>query len=176
MTDVKIRLLQKDHLNEYRNLRLKSFKNSPYAFSESYDDEKTRPLNEFDQELEIEGDPPEQFILGAFNKESQLIGFVKFRRDKRSKARHKSMLHAMYVEPEYRNYGVGGKILEETINKAKQIIGLEQIHLWVLHSNNSKSASKFYSNYGFISQGTKVKKDLKIGENYIDAEYMVLYF
>ena len=50
---------------------------------------------------------------------------------------------------------------------------LEQIHLWILHTD--RSASGFYQRLGFIPQGPLVKKDLKVGDQYIDAEYLVLY-
>ena len=53
--------------------------------------------------------------------------------------------------------------------------GLEQVHLWVLHSAEGSSASVFYNKLGFQSQGPLIRHDLKIGEQYIDAEYMVLY-
>ncbi len=173
--NIKLKLLTPDHTNAYRKLRLKSFRDDPYAFSESYEDEKNRSTQSFEQELLIKGTPPEQFVLGAFGQTEQLLGFVKFRRDKRTKARHKSMIHAMYVSPEFRHLGLGQQILTTLIEKAKAMPGLEQIHLWVLHSSESRSASTFYSAFGFESQGTKVKKDLKIGAEYIDAEYMVLY-
>ena len=171
MADLK--LLTEVDAVQFRALRLKSFKESPFAFSESYEDEKHKDLHAFSQEIKIEGRPPEQFILGAFDENSILIGFVKFRRDKRSKARHKSMIHAMYVEPAFRNRGVGLQLVEELTSRVRQLEGLEQIHLWVLHA--SETVSGFYKKCGFESQGTMVKNDLKIGDTYIHAEYMVMY-
>lgn len=171
---IELRLLNLDDAEVYREVRLNSYKNDPFAFSESYEDESKRTITDFSDELEIVGSPPEWFVLGAFL-DQRLVGFVKFRRDQRSKGRHKSMIHAMYVDPECRGLNIGKKLIDELISLTKQQEGLEQIHLWVLHSNQSVSASNFYKKCGFISQGPRVLKDLKIGETYIDAEYMVMF-
>ena len=168
-----IRLLQQQDVRNYQELRLKSYQESPFAFSESYEDEVKRSLTDFQQELKVEGTPPEQFILGVYASEKELAGFVKFRRDKRSKARHKSMIHAMYIRKEYRNQQLGEMLIDELIRRVKQLEDLEQIHLWVLHSQ--RSASNFYKRCGFESQGPFVKKDLKVDGKYVDAEYMVMY-
>jgi len=172
--DVQLRLLNKSDATRYRDVRLKSYQDDPYAFSESYEDEKLRPLSDFETELKIIGTPPGWFVLGAFQEE-HLVGFVKFRKDQRSKGLHKSMIHAMYVNPSCRGMNIGKKLVEDLISKVKEMDGLEQIHLWVLHSEKSNSASNFYRICGFESQGPMVLKDLKIGEDYIDAEYMVMY-
>ena len=166
--------INKSHAKTYRSLRLRSFEESPLAFSESYQDEKLKSVTTFALELEAKGTPIEHFVLGAFTVSDELVGFVTFKRDTRSKARHKSMIHAMYVAPEVRGKSIGKLLMEALFTKVKAIEGLEQIHLWVLHANDI-SASDFYKKLGFESQGTAVKKDLKIGDTYIDAEYMVMY-
>lgn len=168
-----IRLLDNEDAAAYQALRLKSFEESPYAFSESYVDQQKRSLDDFALEIKKEGRPPEQFVLGVFTEGDELVGFVKFRRDKRSKARHKSMVHAMYIKATHRNQQLGEQLVNNLIERARKLDGLEQIHLWVLHSK--KSASLFYTRCGFESQGPYVRKDLKINGEYVDAEYMVMY-
>ena len=168
-----IRPLNENDTVAYRKLRLESYQEATLAISESYEDEKDKSLNEFKDELIILGNPPEWFILGAFLPNNELIGLVKFRRDLRSKARHKSMIHAMYTDPFYRNHGIGKNLIKNLLKKVALISGLEQIHLWVLHSETS--AAEFYKRCGFEGQGTLVKADLKIGDTYVDAEYMVMY-
>lgn len=171
---IEILVLDKSHTRDYRDLRLRSFLDSPLSFSESYEDESKKSVTEFSKDLESKGDPAGKFVLGAFNENQELVGFVTFKRDTRFNALHKSMVHAMYVAPEARNQKVGTKLMEALLEKVKQLNGLEQIHLWVLHSEG-QSASAFYSKLGFESQGPFVKKDIKIGDTYVDAEYMVLY-
>lgn len=170
---VSIRLLQAADALAFQQLRLLSFQESPLGFSESFEDESKRPLSDFIEEITPIGDPPTYYVLGAFLQD-QLVGFVKFKRDRRSKALHKSMVYAMYTRAEMRNKGIGKLLMEEVIRRAKAMAGLEQIHLWVLHTD--RSASGFYQRLGFIPQGPMVKKDLKVGDQYIDAEYLVLYF
>ena len=171
--NINTRLLDENKATDYRELRLKSYKESPLAFSESFEDEQHKALSEFERELMIQGTPPEWFVLGAFSTTEKLIGFVKFRRDLRSKAHHKSMIHAMYTDPKYRNHGIGKKLILDLLERVRTSIGLEQIHLWVLHSDTS--AIDFYIKYGFERQGFVVKKDLKVGGTYLDSEYMVMY-
>ncbi len=168
-----IRLLTQKDAASYRELRLKSYQVSPLAFSESYEDEIKRTETDFGDELQTLGEPEEWFVMGIFTIKAELIGFVKFRRDQRRKARHKSMLHAMYIDPDYRGMGLGKILLNELLVRVMRLEGLEQIHLWVLHADSS--APGFYKKCGFESQGTLVKKDLKINGVYVGAEYMVKY-
>ena len=172
---VYIRKLGVDDGNAYRNLRLLSYQEASFAFSESYEDECKKTVSSFIEELTATGYPEEYFILGAFSESKELIGFVKFRRDQRSKARHKSMIHAMYVAAEYRKSGVGQELIHHLFEICNDMPGLEQIHLWVLYLND-QSAAPFYQSLGFTLQGPLVKKDLKVGLEYIDAGYMVKYF
>ncbi len=168
---MKIKILAREDVAQYRSLRLESLKESPFAFSDSYGDINVRPIEEFHREIAPVGTPPEAFVLGAFNEKGIMVGFVRFRRDQRQKARHKSMVHSMYTTPELRGLGVGKQLMEDLFDKAAQLKGLEQIHLWVLH--NGTSASGFYRKLGFKQQGPFIKQDLKIEDAYIDAEYMV---
>ncbi|MEL6972979.1 MAG: GNAT family N-acetyltransferase, partial [Bacteroidota bacterium] len=112
---------------------MQSYQEAPLAFSESFEDEQERPLSSFQQEIQILGQPEEWFVLGAFEGD-QLLGFVKFRRDQRSKARHKSMVHAMYVDPTYRKRGVGQALMEDLIDRAQP--GLKHFACWraLVHS------------------------------------------
>lgn len=171
---MKFKILEKEHTTAYRNLRLSSYRESPYAFSESYEDECLKSEDEFYEEIKTVGEPPEHFILGAFSPQDELVGFVKFRKDQRSKAKHKSMIHAMYVAPTHRGKGLGKALIINLLEYVKIFPELEQIHLWVLHSVRSTSAADFYVTLGFERQGPLVKKDLKFKDTYIDAEYMIL--
>ena len=157
----------------YRELRLLSLQQSPLAFSDSYEDEKERDFSLYEQDLVSEGNPPDVYILGAFWEE-KLVGFVKFKRDRRRNALHKSMLHIMFVDERYRGKGIGRAIVQAVIDRAKAMDGLQQIHLWVLESPNV-SAADFYATFGLVRTGPAVKQDLIINGQFVDAAYMVLY-
>ena len=170
--DFTFRKLTLKDTDNYRALRLLSYQESPYAFSESYEDECQKSNQDFEKEIIQETYPEEYFILGCFD-EINLVGFVKFSRDQRTKGWHKAMIYAMYVHPDFRKKGMGEDLVNRIIIIAKQMQGLEQIHLWVLHYKDI-SAANFYKKLGFKSM-SRVIDDLKIGAEYFDAEYMVLY-
>ncbi len=169
-----IRQLKAEDAEAFQNLKLSGLKEAPFAFSDSYEDEKNKSQSFFLEEFSQFIGHPERFVLGAFDLEEQLKGYVIFKRDQRSNARHKSMIHNMYVHTDLRTKGAGRALLNAVMDRGSRMAGLEQIHLWVLHSD--QSASGFYKKMGFISQGPLVKKDQKIQGRYVDAEYMVYFF
>lgn len=157
----------------YAKLRLLSLKESPLAFSDSYEDELKRNSQDYQMEIEPLFGLAESFILGCFTPGNSMVGFVKFVRDKRTKARHKAYLHSLYMKPEFRGKGFGKQLIRELFEAISPLDDLEQIHLWVLISETS--AVEFYQSCGFRNQGTLVQNDLKIGQQYVDAMYMVKY-
>lgn len=165
------RFLNKDDVEIYRELKRFSLIESPLAFSDSYEDELTKTDTDYLRELEIVGSPAETFVIGVFTDTKKLVGFVKFKRDKRTKARHKASLHSLYIKPEYRNKGIGKRLINHLFETISVLNGLEQVHLWVLISDTS--VVEFYEKNGFCKQGTIVKNDLKIADKYVDAFYMV---
>jgi GNAT superfamily N-acetyltransferase len=84
------------------------------------------------------------------------------------------MLYAMYVAPEARRAGVGSALLEGIVDRARQLDGLEQIHLWVLRSPGRPCpAAALYEAHGFQAQGPCVVDDIRWGQVSLDAEYRV---
>ena len=157
----------------YKALRLYSLKEAPFAFSDAYEDLVTLDDSFFKKELTSTSPAKEEFTIGAFSSSQKMMGFIYFRRDQRSKARHKAMVHRMYVHPTYRRKGIGHQLITRVLKRAQQLDRLEQIHLWVLGTDSP--AQLFYEKLGFESQGTVVRKDLIINGIYVDAVYMVLY-
>jgi GNAT superfamily N-acetyltransferase len=156
-------------LPAYRDFRLHAFRNSPGAFSESLEDEEEESPAFF---LGCMGGTAEHFSFGCFL-EGRLVGIATFQRDGRSKARHKSMVRTMYVDPAVRGRGIGKGLLQKILEAARALQGLEQVHLWVLQPEQSL-ARRLYLRSGFQPQGPVVKKDLFVEGGYVDAEYLVL--
>ena len=169
-TGIRVRLLTIDDVDIYRHARLAGLRESPAAFSESYEDESKKSAAEWASPLTVHGEPPESFTIGALAGDA-LVAFATFERDRRSKARHKGMIHAMYTVPAWRGRGVGRAIVERVLEMARALDGLEQIHLWALRSDTTPRG--FYESIGFERQGAVVRGDLKIDGRYVDAEYMV---
>jgi GNAT superfamily N-acetyltransferase len=170
---MEFRKLQGKDAEQYRTLRLFSLQESPFAFSESFEDECQHGTGYFRQQLKMISERAGSFVLGAFTPENELTGFVTFTRDARSKAKHKGFLQAMYIKPGYRKTGLGSDLLQAMEEEILPLNGLEQIHLWVLVSETN--AVSFYEKAGFICQGPVVKQDLKLNNQYVDAMYMVKY-
>ena len=166
-----IRFLNSDDANDYSVLRKFSLLESPFAFSDSYEDQENKIMLHYQSEIEKWGNPLEAFTLGAFNESNELVGFVKFKRDQRTKARHRASLYSLYVKPEYRGQGLSKKLVSELIRIIEPIPGIEQLQLSSIVSHIS--LIEFYEKLGFQKLGGILEKDLIINGKYVDAWYMV---
>ncbi len=166
-----IRFLDEGDGAMYRQLRLSSLQESPFAFSDSYEDQVNKSIPDFQQEIQKAGNPLESFTLGAFSTENQLIGFVKFKRDHRSKARHRASLFSLYVQPSERGKGIAKKLIHKLLITIEPISGIEQLQLSTIISKDS--LIDFYKSFGFEKLGDIIKDDLIIENQYVDAIYMV---
>lgn len=166
-----IRFLEENDAVIYSQLRLNSLVESSFAFSDSYEDQFNKSIIDYQLEIKKTGDPLESFTLGAFSNQNQLIGFVKFKRDHRSKARHRAMLYSLYVEPNHRRKGIGKKLITKLFNTIEPISGIEQLQLSTIISKNS--LVEFYKSFGFEKLGDIIKDDLIIENQYVDGLYMV---
>ncbi|MHB1099715.1 MAG: GNAT family N-acetyltransferase [Burkholderiales bacterium] len=115
---------------------------------------------------------PNAFTLGAWLAGSRLVGTVSFERQTRPNFRHKGLLYRMYVHAEASGMGIGRMLIRETVNRAREIEGLEQINLTVIASNSK--AKRLYASLGFNSFALE-KNGLKMGDAYFDEEQMVLF-
>ena len=168
-----IRFLTPEDVLLYRELRLSSLQESPFAFSDSYEDQQSKTITDFEAEIMSAGSPLERFALGAFSENRELIGFVKFRRDERTKARHRASLHSLYVAPAHRGKGIAEQLISELIRIIEPLQGLEQLQLSSIISKTSLIA--FYEKFGFQKLGDILKEDLIVNGQYVDALYMVRY-
>jgi GNAT superfamily N-acetyltransferase len=87
------------------------------------------------------------------------------------KERHKAMIWGMYVAPELRGRGVGGRLLDAVIERASGWDGVEQLILTVVPVN--EAARCLYLTRGFTSYGV-APRALKYEGEYHDLEYMWL--
>lgn len=166
-----IRFLQQIDSLIYKELRLSSLIESPFAFSDSYEDQVKKSNLDFELEIMKTGNPLESFTLGAFSNQNQLIGFVKFKRDHRSKARHRASLFSLYVQPNHRGKGIAKKLISNLISTIEPISDIEQLQLSTIISKDS--LIDFYRSFGFEILGDVIIDDLIIENQYVDAVYMV---
>ncbi len=114
---------------------------------------------------------PGAFTLGAWLA-GILVGTVSFEREAREKFRHKGLLYRMYVHADASGLGIGKMLIRETVRKASEMAGLEQINLTVISSN--ARAKRLYASQGFAAFALE-KNALKMGDAYFDEEQMSLF-
>jgi len=164
---MEIRLLTAADAEVYRHLRLEGLQMNPEAFGSSFEEEKDMGLALFASRLEGQ----ESFTFGAFE-QNDLLGVATLVQENKMKLKHKANIFAVYVSPKKRGLGLGKHLMLAVINQAKVLAVVEQINLTVVSSNDS--AKGLYKSLGFQVFGTE-KRALKIGQQYVDEDYMVLY-
>lgn len=165
---MEIRLLTADDASEWLRLRLEALETDPEAFSSSVEEHHT--LTAEGVRSRLGSTVEDSFVVGAFQ-EGRLFGTVGFYREKGPKNRHKGRVWGVYLTPKARGTGVARQMMEHMLGRAARIDGLGQILLAV--TTTQKAAHKLYRSLGFETFGTEPRA-LKIGEKYIDEEYMIL--
>lgn len=165
-----IRILTEADAEAYQALRLRSLKEDPDPFGATYEEWVNRPVAQVTERLRHAS--PEAFLLGAFLEDGALVGIIAFTRDSMRKFRHKGGITSMYVAPEARGKGIARALLLETIRRARELTGLEQIILSVVSDN--AAARTLYLSAGFEVYGHE-RHAMKDGDRYLDEDHMVLW-
>ncbi|MEY8343946.1 GNAT family N-acetyltransferase [Niallia circulans] len=164
---MEIRQLRHDDAEAYFALRLEALQINPEAFGSSYEEEKDYPLSRTQSRLS----DPASYVYGAFV-EKDLVGVVTLMRETKIKMSHRANIYAVYVTPKRRGKGVAKQLLKATIEKSRDLQGIEQVYLAVVAEN--RVAKKVYRAFGFETYGID-RKAIKINGKYYDEELMVLY-
>ncbi len=110
----------------------------------------------------------ESFTLGAFAENGALLGTVGFKRDSVLKLKHKGLIFRMYVAPEAKGLGLGRKLLQAAIERARQGEGLKQIVLTLI-ANNHRAKNLYLSEgfevFSFEKQAIRMSEELFVDEN-----------
>jgi RimJ/RimL family protein N-acetyltransferase len=166
-----IRALTGADAAQFQALRLRALQTDPEAFGRTYEEERDMPLSALAQRLDGDG-TVEGFVLGAaLDDGGALEGVAGCVRQTAVKERHKAMVWGMYVSPEMRGRGVGGRLLDALIARAATWEGLEQLTLTVVPVN--ERARCLCLRRGFVSYGV-APRALKHQGEYHDLEYMWL--
>jgi predicted acetyltransferase len=166
--NLNIRRLTIHDLQSYFDLRLESLQNAPTNFMSSYEEEKTEGLSLYQNFLMQEG--VDNLIFGAFM-EGKLIGSIGIFKENKNKAKHKSYIWGMYVQPTHRNLGVGKALLKQAIDHANNALKSQIINISVEATNIS--AKKLYESFGFQEWG-KENHAMQINGNFFDEIHMSL--
>jgi GNAT superfamily N-acetyltransferase len=161
---VQIRALQSNDAAAYHQLRLRALREHPEAFATSYEEELARDAAEVAVRL-LPGE--EHVTLGAFGSE-HLVGIATLVRPLKSKLRHRATIAAMYVLPDARSSGVGGALLEATLEQARAW-RVSDVSLSVTVGN--LAARKIYVRAGFQSFGIE-PRCIRVDGRFYDVEWM----
>ncbi len=164
-----IRILDADDALAWSELRLEALEREPDAFGSSVEDHLK--LSEEVIRSRLAADLQNKFVVGAFV-DGRLVGTAGLVRDQGLKDHHKAWVWGVYLNVSWRHRGMGRSLMESLLEHAARIEGLEQITLRVAATQSG--ASNLYRSLGFVSFGCEPRA-LKIGDRYIDEEYMVLF-
>ena len=165
---MRIRTLEPSDAELFYSFRLRGLKENPEAFGSTFAEESVMPAEVRRRHFHC---TEENFVLGAFGDEDQLIGVAGFYRETHLKLRHKGFVWGMYVAPESRGRGVGGALLASIVERGRALPGLEQLCLDVVTVNEAARAL-------YLSQGFQIyaleREAMKQDGEYYDVEHMVL--
>ena len=170
MADLDIRALTERDARDFQRLRLRALKEHPDAFGSSYELESAQSLETVAARMRRTAESPSAFTLGAY-RDGELIGMVGFYRDAwGEKVRHKGHVWGMYVASERQGEGVGRRLMQELLERAARLPGLEQVHLCVVTRN--EAARGLYASLGFETYGVEPNALIVDGER-LDEAHMV---
>ncbi|MBA2733394.1 MAG: GNAT family N-acetyltransferase [Acidobacteria bacterium] len=165
---MRIRTLEPSDAELFYSFRLRGLMENPEAFGSTFAEESVMPAEVRRSRFHC---TDENFVLGAFGEEVQLIGVAGFYRETHLKLRHKGFVWGMYVAPESRGAGVGRALLSSLIEHGKSLPGLEQIGLDVVTVN--EAARNLYLSQNFQIYALE-REAMKQDGGYYDVEHMVL--
>jgi len=162
-----IRTLTEADAEAYRHIRLQALRDHPDAFGACYEDAAAMPIDQL--RARIAGNETD-FILGAFDERSGLVGTVGFKRETGIKVRHKGFVWGMYVDPAYRRRGLGRELLSELLARAARQPGLERVNLAAADGNTG--AAGLYESLGFEVYGKEIDA-MKLGDGVYVSELLM---
>lgn len=160
-----VRALAPDDAEQYRSVRLFGLKDTPEAFSSHYDEEAGLTVEDFRRRIPV---GVRSAMFGAFDG-AKLVGLAGFFANERMNKKHLGMLVAVYVRPEARGAGLGTRLVQAVIDRAKQHVILLQAGV----AASNAYAKRVYYTLGFKTYGLEAKA-ICLDGIYYDEELIVL--
>jgi len=151
---IEIKKLPPERWQDYRKLRLEALQADLIAFGSSYEEEISRPEEFWRNRIG-------SMLFAVEN--DKLVGMVSYVFETRAKNKHIAGIYAMYVNQEFRNRGIGKRLMDSMISLIAENKDIRKIKLAV--TPEQIYALKLYEACGFKRAG--LFKD----ELYADGRY-----
>jgi ribosomal protein S18 acetylase RimI-like enzyme len=161
-----IRPLAANDAAAFRTLRITALRESPDAFTASIEEEAA--LSDDEMAARAVPEAPGVF-LGAFAG-GELVGMAGYIANARPKTRHKGVMVAVYVAPQWRAEKLGRRLVEAVIGHARSV-GATLLHCTVRADN--VPARRLYLSLGFVPYGLE-RDAVLVDGRYVDDELLAL--
>jgi GNAT superfamily N-acetyltransferase len=169
---MEIRKLTSENAEAFREVRVEMCRLHPEAFGQT-PEEVTEMSDERCRIWWAISDVfPEKFVLAAFEGE-RIVGTAAFRREELLKERHRAFIWSVYVRPEARGKGISKLLMQQIIDEARGLEGLEMLVLTV--SLPQTGARTLYTELGFFTTGLVLHGYKMPDGSYVDQEEMTLW-
>ena len=163
---MKIKVItEQNDIKAYYDLLVKAITNEPQFF-------RVAPVD-IEGEIFPTKNTSENFTLGAFSDEGELLGTAGFKRELFVKLKHKGLIFRMYVSEKAKGQGIGRKLLQAILERASKDKTLKQIYLTVVANNHR--AKSLYRSEGFEIFSTE-RNSIRMADNeFVDEDSMIKY-
>lgn len=162
-----IRKIRLSDADKFSKLRIRALRTDPNVFVMTLQEEQLLSSDEIVKYI------VKNYVLGLFTRDDDLIGALVYMEQERQKFKHIGILGGMYVDPLYRGFGLGKKLLSTMLHNLKKVSHLTALQLKVVTTNIP--AIRLYESFGFSVWATEKKALLHDG-NFFDQHHMMLSF
>jgi RimJ/RimL family protein N-acetyltransferase len=154
---IEIKKLPLERWEDYKNLRLEALKNEPYSFGSSYQEEVSLSKEVWLSRMN-------NALFASSN--DKPIGMVVYTFDNQLNNKHIARIHGLYVNREFRNQGIGLRLMYQAIALIHENKDIRKVELAVNPEQNF--AVRLYNRCGFSSIGV-YKNEFCIDGQYCDS-------
>ncbi len=162
-----IRKIRLSDAGKFSQMRIKALQTDPNVFAMTMEEERLLSSDDIVRYL------MKNYVLGLFTHENDLIGALVYMEQERQKFKHIGILGGMYVDPLYRGFGLGKKLLSTMLHNLKKVSHLYALQLKVVTTNIP--AIRLYKSFGFSVWATEERALFHNG-NFFDQHHMMLQF